>query len=220
MNPLSRPHPAPDRTGPTLWSIYRRLLTAFGPQGWWPADDPLEVVIGAVLTQGTAWTNVERALTNLRRKDLISIERLVRLPVAGLGSVIRSSGFHNVKARRLQSLLSRIVELGGIAGLNQLRTGTLRTELLACPGVGPETADTILLYAFARPAFVIDAYTRRILYRYGLVAGTGSYAELQHRFESHLPGNVPLYNEYHALLVRLAKTHCRATPDCSGCPLA
>ncbi len=195
-------------------------MTAFGPQHWWPADGPLEVIIGAVLTQGTAWTNAERALANLKRKNLISLDRLVRLPVAELAPVIRPSGFHNVKARRLQSVLSRVAGLGGMAGLSRLRTETLRTELLACPGVGPETADTILLYAFARPAFVIDAYTRRILYRYGLAADTEGYAELQHRFESHLPHDARLYNEYHALLVRLAKTHCRATPDCSGCPLA
>jgi endonuclease-3 related protein len=195
-------------------------LTAFGPQGWWPADNPLEVIIGAVLTQGTAWTNVERALANLKRRNLISLDRLVRLPVAELAPVIRPSGFYHVKARRLQSVLSRVAGLGGIAGLNRLRTEALRTELLACPGVGPETADTILLYAFARPVFVIDAYTRRILYRYGIAADTESYAELQHRFESHLPRDARLYNEYHALLVRLAKTHCRATPDCSRCPLA
>lgn len=200
--------------------IYEALLARFGPQHWWPGDSPLEIAVGAVLTQNTAWTNVERAIANLKAKRLLDLDRLAALPPSRLAPLIRSAGFHNLKARRLHALLGWLRDSGGFAGLRLIRTGELRRRLLAINGIGPETADSILLYALGRPSFVIDAYTRRILHRYGLIKGNEPYDELKALFERSLPRSARRYNEYHALIVRLAKTHCRATPVCTGCPLA
>ncbi len=222
MTRSSRSGPTATRPGigPALRVIYRRLHRAFGPQHWWPADSPLEVIVGAVLTQNTAWTNVERAIANLKRGRLLSLKRLAGLPPARLAALIRPAGFFNLKAKRLRSVLTRITARGGIAGLSRLPTARLRLELLACHGVGPETADSVLLYAFERPVFVVDAYTRRILSRYGLARGDEDYEDIQRLFQENLPACVRLYNEYHALLVQLAKTHCRTAAICRGCPLA
>ncbi len=201
-------------------SLYSDLYLAFGPQHWWPAESPLEVIVGAVLTQNTAWTNVEKAMTALKHRQLLSLHRLVELRPEELAPVIRSAGFHNTKARRLLSLLEWIDSEGGVSALENTPTTRLRKQLVALPGIGLETADSILLYALGRPVFVIDTYTRRILCRHGLTGGSETYDELQAVFHASLPRRAALFNEYHALLVRLAKFCCRASPDCSVCPLA
>ena len=203
-----------------LLGIYHRLHRAFGPQHWWPGDTPLEVAVGAVLTQNTSWANVEKAMAVLKSRRLLSLNRLVRISPRRLAPLIRSAGFHNIKAQRLAALLAWLKAQGGFAALNRIPTTDLRPMLLACHGVGPETADSILLYALDRPVFVIDAYTRRILSRHGLIAGDEPYELLRRMLESSLPRSPKLYNEYHALLVRLAKTNCRSRPICHSCPLA
>jgi endonuclease-3 related protein len=203
-----------------LPAIYGRLYKAFGPQHWWPADSPLEVAAGAVLTQNTAWTNVERAIAVLKSRGLLSLGRLARIRPSRLAPFIRAAGCPNVKARRLLALVRWLEATGGFAGLRSRPLPALRASLLACHGVGPETADSILLYALGRPVFVVDAYTRRVLSRVGLIAGTEPYEHLRLMLESSLPRRPRLYNEYHALLVNLAKTHCRVHADCASCPLA
>jgi endonuclease-3 related protein len=203
-----------------LRSIYRRLFRAFGPQHWWPGDTPLEIAVGAILTQNTAWANVEKSIAALRSRRLLDIEELARLSPTELAPLIRSAGFYNIKAARVAGFVKWLRAHGGFAGLRRRTTPELRTLLLSRDGIGPETADSILLYALARPVFVIDAYTRRILSRYGLIAGDEPYEDLRRLFESSLPGTAALFNEYHALLVRLAKMSCRSRPVCDSCPLA
>ena len=201
--------------------IYQRLLSAYGPQGWWPADTRFEVMVGAILTQATAWRNVERAIQRLKAAGALSPERMARLSEGELAELIRPAGFFRQKTRRLRALLRLIGQHGSVERLLSLPAGELRRELLAVPGVGPETADSILLYAAGYPVFVVDAYTKRILHRLGLLSGEkAGYEEVQELFESNLPRDPKLYGEYHALLVRHAKEHCRARPRCPGCPLA
>jgi endonuclease III related protein len=163
---------------------------------------------------------VEKAIAVLKSRRLLSLEGLTRLSPAKLAPLIHSAGFHNVKAARLAALLRWLKKSGGFAALNRTPTPDLRPHLLACHGVGPETADSILLYALGRPVFVVDAYTRRILSRYGLIGGNEPYEALRAMIESALPRSPRLYNEYHALLVRLAKVNCRSDPICDSCPLA
>jgi endonuclease-3 related protein len=203
-----------------LLAIFRRLYRRFGPQHWWPARTPFEVCVGAVLTQNAAWTGVERAITDLRRSRLLTLPSLRCLTPAALTPVIRPAGCHNVKAVRLLNLVRWLDRRGGIAGLKRHPTGRLRHDLLQVTGIGPETADSILLYALGRPVFVIDAYTRRILGRYGLINGDEPYDALQSLFHRSIPPDPRRFNEYHALLVRLGKEHCRPRPLCTGCPLA
>jgi endonuclease-3 related protein len=203
-----------------LRRIYEQLLAAFGPQHWWPAATPFEVCVGAVLTQNTAWANVERAVANLKAADRLSPERLAVLSDTELAWLIRPAGYYNVKARRLLGFVRWLVQSGGVPALRREPSQALRERLLAVAGVGEETADSMLVYAFGRPSFVIDAYTRRILYRYGIANGRESYAELKALFETALPASVRVFNEFHALFVRLGKEHCRPTPVCAGCPLA
>jgi endonuclease-3 related protein len=207
-------------TSATLTDIYRRLFSAFGPQHWWPGDSQLEIAVGAILTQNTAWTNVEKAIVTLKSHRLLTLQRLARLAPSELAPLIRSAGFYNVKATRLTAFLGWLKSRGGFAALRRTPTADLRRRLLGCHGIGPETADSILLYALNRPVFVVDAYTRRILSRYGLISGDEQYDEVRSVFESSLPRCPRLYNEYHALLVRLAKTNCRSGPSCDSCPLA
>lgn len=203
-----------------LRRAYSRLLAAFGPQGWWPADSPLEVMVGAVLTQNTAWRRVETAIANLRAENRLALAPLLRTDPDELAGLIRPAGCARVKARRLRNLLTRVRNRGGIAGLRRLPDAELRRTLLRVNGVGPETADSIMLYALDRPVFVIDAYTRRVFRRHRAIEGRESYEELRARFEAALPNDARVYGEYHALLVALAKRHCRARPRCAGCPLA
>ena len=202
-----------------LQTLYRQLLSQYGPQHWWPADTPFEVMVGAILTQNTAWTNVERAIGNLKRENLLSAELIARCPKAHLAVFLRPSGYFNVKADRLKQFCAWYVEMGGYERLKFHTTQGLRNRLLAVKGIGPETADDILLYAFDRAVFVIDAYTRRLLLRLGWIKGDESYETLRLGFERALGRNVKQYNEYHALIVKHSKDICQPRPRCSGCPL-
>lgn len=206
----------------SLRDSYRILYRFFGPQYWWPGDTRLEIIIGAILTQNTAWTNVEKAIANLKSCGaLASVEAMTGLPEQKLSSLIRSAGYHNIKAGRIRNFLSLLSSKYGnsLRGLARLETGTLRGELLSVSGIGPETADSILLYAFDRPVFVVDAYTKRIFSRHGLFKETATYEEIQSLFTRNLPGDRIMFNEYHALIVRLGKEHCRTKPNCRRCPL-
>ena len=205
-----------------LLRIYRRLRERHGPAGWWPGETPFEVCLGAILTQNTAWTNVERALNVLRSRDLISFEALDALSAAEIAPLIRASGYFNVKARRVRAFLDFLgAAYGGrLEALSREEPGVLRQRLLAVAGIGRETADSIVLYAAGHPSFVIDAYTRRVFTRLGLLGGGESYTEVQRLFEENLPRDAALYNDYHAQIVRLGKDFCRPRPLCPECPLA
>lgn len=201
--------------------LYDQLLAAYGPQGWWPAESPFEVMVGAVLTQNTTWVQVARVIEGLRDEALLAPTALLELSVDALAERIRPAGYPNVKARRLQALCQWLVKTGGLVGLADHSTDTLRADLLAVHGVGPETADSILLYALARPVFVVDAYTRRILSRCGHIGGRESYETLRREVESSLQTADPVadYNELHALLVQHGKIACRPRPRCEACVL-
>ncbi|MES9992648.1 MAG: endonuclease [Candidatus Thiodiazotropha sp.] len=197
--------------------IYARLLDRYGPQHWWPAESPFEVMVGAVLTQNTAWSNVEKAIANLKALDGgLSLESLLRISKARLAAALRPAGYFNVKAKRLRSLC-RFLQRH--QPLDQLQTDQLRGALLSVHGIGPETADDILLYAFNRPVFVIDAYTRRLFGRLGLIDANSGYESLRKGFEAALKPDSELFNEYHALIVVHAKELCRTRPVCGECPL-
>ena len=203
--------------------VFERLHAAFGQQEWWPGDSPFEVMVGAVLVQNTAWRNVERALENLRDAGLMSPEALHALAESELAELIRPAGYYQVKARRLRNLLKLVVEEydGSLDAMFATDLATLREQLLGVSGIGPETADAILLYAANKPTFVVDTYTHRILARHGWIGYEADYHEIKDHFECSLPPDERLYNEYHALLVRLGKDYCRKTaPKCEACPLA
>jgi endonuclease-3 related protein len=202
-----------------LLTVFDRLLQCYGHQNWWPADSPFEVMVGAILTQNTAWSNVERAIENLKHAEVLSFRKLPTVPRERLAELIRPAGYFNVKAERLQNFCRFLVQNGGEHSLREMQTDALRQALLAVNGVGPETADDMLLYAFERPVFVIDAYTRRIFSRLGLAQGGENYEELRAGFEGALDPDVRCYNEYHALLVRHAKEACGRKPHCTRCCL-
>ena len=208
--------------GKRLKSIYTALFKAFGPQHWWPGDTPFEMMVGAVLTQNTAWSNVEKAIANLKQERLLTPQRLKDVPPGKLASLIRPSGYYNIKAKRLSHLLAFIMNHhhGNLKKMLAGEPGELRKKLLQVNGIGPETADSIILYAAEKPVFVVDAYTRRIFSRHGLVLESAGYHEVQQIFMQHLPQDVRLYNEYHALIVRLGKDYCKKSkPRCAECPL-
>lgn len=207
--------------GGDLRRLYRRLLRRFGPAGWWPGDSPLEVCLGAILTQNTSWRNVERALGELRARGALSWEGLREMPLTRLARLLRPSGTYNVKARRVRAFLDFLGrEYGGRAeALAGEEASVLRHKLLAVEGIGPETADSIVLYAAGGAVFVVDAYTRRVFSRLGLLRGDEPYADVQAFFTSRLPADAALFNDYHAQIVRLAKDVCRARPRCEECPL-
>jgi endonuclease III related protein len=201
--------------------MFTLMLNQFGPQHWWPGETELEMMAGAVLTQNTAWNNVEKAISNLKGKGLLNIEGLSRIPSESLAEEIKSAGYFNIKAGRLKNLINFIVEKysGDMDQLLMEKTETLREGLLSIKGVGPETADSILLYAAKRPVFVIDAYTYRILNRHGMVEDQITYDNLQSLFMDNLTGDAGLFNEFHALIVRTGKDFCRGKPLCGSCPL-
>ncbi len=220
----ARRGPGPPRSSPLrrrLLRLYDALYRRFGPQGWWPARTAFEVVIGAILTQSTAWVNVERAVSRLRRAGALRPAALQGLSARRLATLVRASGFFRVKAGRLRAFVRHLARRHGGRLRRFLRqpAPALRAELLAIPGIGPETADSILLYAAGRPVFVVDAYTRRILFRHRIVPPDADYRTLQALFTANLPRDPALFNEYHALLVRVAKEYCRTRPRCAGCPL-
>ena len=218
-NPGSVPKPNPQ---PVLRKYYDALLAAYGPQHWWPGRTPFEVIIGAILTQNTSWTNVVPAIANLRRERLLTPRALEAVPFARLARLIRSTGYFRQKARKLQAFVGflRAQYGGSLAKMFRTRTSVLRQQLLAVHGIGPETADSILLYAGSHPVFVVDAYTRRILERHGLAEPQHRYEEIRALFEGSLPRDVSVYNEFHALIVNTGKHYCRTRePRCSECPL-
>ena len=207
----------------TLMEVYRRLFDAFGPQHWWPGNSPFEVIVGAVLVQNTSWQNVKRAIENLRQADLLQPHALYETPIEELEELIRPAGYFRIKARRLHALLTFLVERydGSLDAMFATSVDVLREQLLGVHGVGPETADSILLYAGNLPSFVVDAYTYRVFARHGWIGFETDYHAIQDYFQSGLPDDVALYNEYHALLVRLGKDYChKRAPKCGQCPLA
>ena len=208
-------------TNETLTEIYELLYEAFGPQHWWPGETPFEVMTGAILTQNTSWTNVEKAIANLKSAGCLSPEALHRIELSKLAELIRPAGYYNIKAKRLKNFLDWLFDSydGSLANLESVATGRLREELLTVTGIGRETADSILLYALGRPVFVVDAYTARIAVRHGLIEPDADYEQLRELFESYLPQDTKLFNEYHALLVRAGKDFCRPKARCPGCPL-
>ncbi len=208
-------------TAAALIDLYNRLFDRYGLQQWWPADGPFEVVVGAILTQSAAWTNVEQAISNLKGENALTPEALHALPVERLAFLIRPSGYFNAKALKLKAFAERLHSRynSDLGRLFTLDTASLRQELLSIHGVGEETADSILLYAARRPSFVIDAYTKRIVSRLGLAPSKDGYGDFQALFAQNLPPDEPLFNEYHALLVRHGKEVCRKAPDCPRCCL-
>jgi len=208
--------------GDLLSRYYVALQGRFGPQQWWPARTRLEVILGAILTQNTAWHNATLALRNLRQGGLLSWRRLRSAGLPALEAHVRPAGFYRQKARTIRSFVDWLERrhAGSLSRLLSLPGDELRRQLLELPGLGPETADAILLYAAKRPHFVADAYTRRILARHGVVPAAADYRETQEFLHSHLPRQAPLFNEFHALLVEVGKKHCKPrSPRCGGCPL-
>jgi len=208
-------------TGEVLTEIYRLLYDEFGPQHWWPGEARFEIITGAILTQNTSWANVEKAIANLKSADCLRPDKLHHLDPAQLAELIRSAGYFNIKAKRLKNFINWLFDNydGELANLETIDTDRLREELLVIKGVGRETADSILLYAFDRPIFVVDAYTARIAFRHELISSEADYEQLRELFESSLPADTQFFNEYHALLVRVGKEFCRPKARCAGCPL-
>ena len=206
--------------GQLLMEVYHRLLERYGPQGWWPGDSAFETVIGAILTQNTAWSNVEKALASMKKAGIFSPEKLRTLPEEELASLIRSSGYFITKAKKLKAFVYHLERYGDdLQAFFAKEVKTLREELLGIYGIGEETADDILLYAADKPSFVIDAYTHRILQRLGIAPSSESYTAYQQLFQEQLPQEVTLYNEYHALLDRHGLETCRKSPLCHRCCL-
>jgi endonuclease-3 related protein len=205
-----------------LFAYYKTLSKTLGPMHWWPARTRFEVIVGAILTQNTAWTNVERAISNLRRERLLTPRAIERVPTARLAQLVRSSGYFRQKAKKLKAFVWFLKReyAGSLTRMFRAPTIELRERLLAVHGIGPETADSILLYAGEHPVFVVDAYTHRILERHGLHAGKPQYETVRALFESSLPREARVYNEFHALLVNVGKNWCRTqNPRCEECPL-
>ncbi|MBM9530812.1 endonuclease III domain-containing protein [Desulfoprunum benzoelyticum] len=198
------------------------MFQHFGGQGWWPGETPIEIVVGAILTQNTNWENVRKAIVNLKDAGVLDFYSLLELPAEVLAEYVRPSGYYNIKTRRLKNLLAMIRDRydGNLDGLLADQTAMARENLLSVQGIGPETADSILLYAGGHPVFVIDAYTHRIFSRHGLVAEESDYDSIQEEFEGRLPRDAALYNEFHALIVMAGKHFCKkTTPLCDRCPL-
>ena len=204
-----------------LMRIYRTLYRAYGPRNWWPGETSFEVMVGAILTQNTSWRNVEKAIQKLKGKGVLNPEGIHRLKKSQLAPLIKSSGYFRIKADRLKSFVNFLFEEydGDLKKMGRERLIELREKLLGVKGIGPETADSILLYGLKKPIFVIDAYTRRILSRHGMITEKASYKEVQRLFMDHLPLDEKLFNEYHALLVHLGKTVCKKIPRCDVCPI-
>ncbi|MHC4260288.1 MAG: endonuclease III domain-containing protein [Planctomycetota bacterium] len=207
--------------GERLTEIYQLLFKRFGTQHWWPGETQFEIIVGAILTQNTNWSNVEKAIANLKSADLLDAESLRNIEIKELAELIRPAGYFNVKAKRLKSFVDWFFDnyAGQLEELETVETEQLRAELLGIKGVGPETADSILLYAFDRPIFVVDAYTARVAVRHGLIEPEADYEQLRDLFQSNLPQDVKLFNEYHALLVRVGKEFCKPKARCPNCPL-
>jgi endonuclease III related protein len=204
-----------------LVRIYDALYTSFGPQYWWPGETQFEVAVGAILTQNTNWGNVEKAIKNLKAKRLLRPSALHNLLHENLAELLRPAGYFNIKAKRLKNFVGFLMEnyQGSMKLMKKEPLQAIRNKLLEVNGIGPETADSIILYALEKPVFVIDAYTKRVLSRHNILGVDESYGFYQDLFHSNLKKNIRLFNEYHALIVKLAKENCRTRPLCSGCPL-
>jgi len=207
--------------GEKLLEIYRILYHNFGPQHWWPGESPFEIIIGAILTQNTAWKNVEKAIANLKKANLLTPKALYELPYPYLVELIRPAGFFNIKAKRLKNFLCFLFNEynGNLTKMFAEETEPLRQKLLKVTGIGPETADSILLYAGNKPTFVVDTYTKRVLLRHHLIFEEADYEQIRNFFMEHLPQDTHLFNEYHALFVSLGKNYCRPKPLCEKCVL-
>lgn len=204
-----------------LIAIYNCLSKYFGPMGWWPAETPFEVIIGAILTQNTNWLNVEKSIKRLKERNLLNPHALLMIDEESLSEIIRPSGFYRLKARRLKEFINYLFKMhdGDTERMFSMDSNSLRNELLSIRGIGPETADSILLYAGAKPFFVVDAYTKRILSRHGAIDKNATYDQIQSFFHENLPGEAQLFNEFHALFVATGKRYCRKNPNCNPCPL-
>lgn len=220
MSPRKK-HKGRSQSRQSLLQIFDLLRSSYGPQHWWPGDSPFEVIVGAVLTQNTAWHNVAQAIANLQREGLLEPEALLRAEPDRVKALLAPAGYYNIKYDRLMGLLRFLDGYGmDLERLRSLPLETLRVELLEVKGVGPETADSILLYALQRPVFVVDAYTRRLFSRLGYESmPQASYSEVQHFFMDALPPDTSLYNEFHALIVVHCKDTCKKKPLCEGCCL-
>lgn len=205
-----------------LMLIYQRLYDSFGPQRWWPGDSPFEVIVGAILTQNTSWENVEKAIARLKEDSLLTPDALRNIEESLLAGAIRSSGYYNIKAKRLKSFIAFLFGEynGDLSLMFSEEVEPLKEKLLSVNGIGLETADSILLYAGCKPIFVIDAYTKRVFSRHNLVPVNASYHETQDIFMKNLPKDATLYNEYHALIVYLGKNYCKRKPNCLDCPIS
>lgn len=210
-----------DAVAKVIRRSYRELLRAYGSQGWWPGDSPTEVVVGAILTQNTNWRNVEKAIANLKAARLLSWRALRDISTHQLAALIKPAGYFNVKAKRLKCFVTWLWKHhgGSLTRLGRLDKAAARKALLEVNGIGPETADSILVYALCKPSFVVDAYTHRVIRRHGLIEDKPDYHKTQSLFERSIPANAQLYNEYHALIVKVAKSHCKTRANCEGCPL-
>jgi endonuclease III related protein len=213
---------AGDAAKPTLRVYYDALFAAHGPQHWWPGRTRFEVIVGAILTQNTAWVNVEQAIASLRREKLLTPVAIETVALGHLARLIRPSGYFRQKAKKLKAFVRFLRQQygGSLSKMFATATSDLREQLLAVHGIGPETADSILLYAGSHAVFVVDAYTRRMLERHGLASPRQGYEDVRALFERDLPQDVALYNEFHALIVKIGKSHCRARdPRCADCAL-
>ncbi|HBG92992.1 MAG: endonuclease [Nitrospirae bacterium RIFOXYB2_FULL_43_5] len=204
-----------------LVSIYKKLYKSFGPQNWWPGDTPFEVAVGAILTQNTNWGNVEKAINNLKKEKVLNAKAIHDMPVKKLALLIQPSGYFNIKAKRLKSFINFLMNAyhGSMKKMGSEEIHSLRKKLLDVNGMGPETADSILLYVLDKPIFVIDAYTKRVLSRHNILGHDEAYDKFQELFHSAFKKDVRLFNEYHALFVRVGKEFCKPKPVCEGCPL-
>ncbi len=205
-----------------LMEIHDLLYDRYGAQHWWPGESTIEIIVGAILTQNTNWGNVEKAIANLKAANVLAPAALFAIDAARLSELIRPAGYYNIKTKRLKNFMAWLFQdrfCGDLELVAQMSTDILREELLGIKGVGPETADSILLYAFDKPVFVIDTYTCRVLGRHGLLEPDSGYEQVKDLFESYLPGETKLFNEYHALLVKVGKEHCRPKAKCHNCPL-
>ncbi len=202
--------------------IYKTLFKYYGPQHWWPGEIPFEIMIGAILTQNTSWRNVELAINNLKERGLLTPQGINKMSIQRFRKLIRPAGFFNIKAERIRTFVRYFLKeyKGNIRKMQKEETSFLREKILAIKGIGPETCDSILLYALEKPVFVVDAYTRRVFSRHNIISGEATYSEIQLVFENNLKRDASLFNEYHALIVRLAKDKCKAKEyDCESCPL-
>lgn len=219
LKPTRFPRRKPTRSA--FLEIYKALRRHYGHRHWWPGETPFEVMVGAVLTQNTSWRNVEKAMENLKMARLLSPRKLSQLSATKLATLIRPAGYFNVKARRLRNFLNYFLRnyKGNVQKMFQTPLHVLREKLLQVNGIGPETADSILLYAGGKPSFVVDAYTRRVFSRHRYLKGDEEYDVIQNLFQKTLHRSTAFYNDYHAQIVEVAKDFCKKNPDCDSCPL-